>query len=216
MERKSDDRLARRRAAIVAAARSLFLERGFEQTTLADIVSKSGGSLSTIYKEFGTKERLLRAVIDFDREPGMGIAAYLARTDMTRAQIIREFARDLRENRMTPDHLAITRIVIGHSARDQEFAREFNENNFARAHEALSHMFAVWGEEGVALTAPPGVLATALMSVFAFEMHRAAIGHVVPQVEPGGSLDQQLEFFIRSAGLAEDLLAEDLAADDPG
>ncbi len=204
MERKLDERLIRRRDAIIAAARSLFLERGFEQTTLADIVSKSGGSLSTIYKEFGTKEHLLRAVIEPDQAPDAKILAAIASGSCDRAGAIRLFARRFREDRMTPEHLAITRIVIAHSLRDPEFAREFREANFARAYYALVSMFAAWAEQGVPLRASPEVLATGLMGVFSFEMHMAAIGYVPVQDDENSSLNQQIEFFIRSAGLADD------------
>lgn len=56
-------RLDRRRIALVAAAKALFIEKGYEGTTLGDIVERAGGSLSTLYKLFGNKDGLLEAVI---------------------------------------------------------------------------------------------------------------------------------------------------------
>lgn len=46
------------------AATELFLEKGFERTSLSDIVSRSKGSRSTVYEQFGNKEGLLRAMIE--------------------------------------------------------------------------------------------------------------------------------------------------------
>lgn len=41
----------------------LFLEKGYSDTSLSDIVEKSGGSLSTIYKYFKNKEGLFKASV---------------------------------------------------------------------------------------------------------------------------------------------------------
>ncbi|ANE33542.1 TetR/AcrR family transcriptional regulator [Campylobacter hyointestinalis] len=49
---------------IISAGLELFLKNGFTNTSLNDIINKSGGSLSTIYKLFGNKEGLFKAIID--------------------------------------------------------------------------------------------------------------------------------------------------------
>jgi transcriptional regulator, TetR family len=43
---------------IVKTALELFLEKGYEKTSLSDIVAISGGSLSSIYTFFENKEGL--------------------------------------------------------------------------------------------------------------------------------------------------------------
>lgn len=53
-----------RRQAILDAATELFLEQGYNRTSLSDIVSRSKGSRSTLYDYFGNKEGLLRAMIE--------------------------------------------------------------------------------------------------------------------------------------------------------
>lgn len=52
-----------RREAILAAAYELFLEKGYEATTLSDIVGRSGGSLATLYEMFENKPGLLRILV---------------------------------------------------------------------------------------------------------------------------------------------------------
>ena len=52
-----------RRQAILAAAHDLFIEKGYEATTLGDIVGRSGGSLATLYEMFENKPGLLRAMV---------------------------------------------------------------------------------------------------------------------------------------------------------
>lgn len=47
------------------AAFEVFLELGFENVTMSDIIRRSGGSFSTIYKFFGNKERLFAAALKY-------------------------------------------------------------------------------------------------------------------------------------------------------
>jgi AcrR family transcriptional regulator len=75
---KSGDRVKRRaydssrrkaqasetRAAIVRAARDLFLEQGYGRTTIADIARAAGVSVETIYSAFGNKATLLHKAWD--------------------------------------------------------------------------------------------------------------------------------------------------------
>lgn len=53
-----------RRAAFLRAAREVFLEFGYEQANMAEIVRRAGGSLSTLYAQFGGKQGLFEAMID--------------------------------------------------------------------------------------------------------------------------------------------------------
>jgi AcrR family transcriptional regulator len=52
-----------RQREIVAQVAPLFIERGYEQVTIDDIVERIGGSKRTIYERFGGKAGLFEAVI---------------------------------------------------------------------------------------------------------------------------------------------------------
>jgi AcrR family transcriptional regulator len=62
-----------RRLAVVLAARELFERDGFRATTIADVAAHAGVSAENIYKVFGTKAALAKAVFDLviagDDEP---------------------------------------------------------------------------------------------------------------------------------------------------
>jgi AcrR family transcriptional regulator len=49
---------------MLEAATEIFLERGFEATTVGEIVARSGGSLATLYAWFGSKESLFEAIVE--------------------------------------------------------------------------------------------------------------------------------------------------------
>jgi AcrR family transcriptional regulator len=52
------------RVAILDAARVQFLERGYAATTIGDIAAAVGVSVETVYKAFGNKAGLLKAMFD--------------------------------------------------------------------------------------------------------------------------------------------------------
>jgi len=52
-----------RRQALLDAAWRLFLDKGYERTTLGDIIAMAGGSRSTLYEAFGDKDGLFATVI---------------------------------------------------------------------------------------------------------------------------------------------------------
>ena len=52
------------RRAVLESARRLFLERGYAATTVAAIAAAAGVSVETVYKAFGNKPGLVKAVVD--------------------------------------------------------------------------------------------------------------------------------------------------------
>jgi AcrR family transcriptional regulator len=60
--RQEQARLTRR--SIVEAAKSLFIERGYAATTMRAVAAGAGVSVETVYKTFGTKAGLVKAVFD--------------------------------------------------------------------------------------------------------------------------------------------------------
>lgn len=49
---------------IMQTGLELFLEKGYEHTSLSDIVAKGGGSLASVYKYFTNKEGLFAAIME--------------------------------------------------------------------------------------------------------------------------------------------------------
>ena len=61
---RRQEQAQRNRRAVLQAARELFLERGFTAATMSAIASAAGVSVPTVYKAFGNKARLAKAVFD--------------------------------------------------------------------------------------------------------------------------------------------------------
>jgi len=67
------------RRAIVAAARALFLTRGYAGTTIDAVAREAGVAVQTVYAAFGSKPEILRTVIDVAVADGDASAPPVAR-----------------------------------------------------------------------------------------------------------------------------------------
>lgn len=81
--RTNQQRTAATRAALVASARHLFEERGYDATSTEDIVGNAGVTRGALYHHFADKRDLLRAVVlEIQQEIAERVvAAALAETD---------------------------------------------------------------------------------------------------------------------------------------
>lgn len=78
---------------ILAAAKTLFLSKGYEQTSISDIMEAVGGAKGTFYHCFGSKEGIMNELGDrmfLDNNP---FEAVRERTDLNGMQKIRELLR---------------------------------------------------------------------------------------------------------------------------
>lgn len=196
------NRLDRRRRAIVDAARQLFIEQGFERTTLGEIVERAGGSLSTVYKLFGNKDGLFEAVVTEQSASGEAIIRDVASTPgITRVEALHAIAGRLHALFLDPDVVALVRMVIGRSINDPVSARAFYERTSSRTSAALETMFARWADEGVAMAYPPAMMAELFMDQFVSQIHNEAINLGVNAKHSPEHTRARTDFFIRGASL---------------
>ena len=118
-------------AKILDAATDLFLKVGYEQTSIDTILMQSGGSKSTLYAYFPTKEDLFRAVIDSvvdNRDLGAGLDVRLnARVVLT------EFAINRQRVVLSPRHRAVLGLVIAERDRFPDLAQIYFERGPQRS-----------------------------------------------------------------------------------
>jgi AcrR family transcriptional regulator len=109
-----------RLAKILDAAADLFLEVGYEQTSIDAILLRSGGSKSTLYAYFPTKQDLFRAVIDSVVDNSeVGAALDIS----TNARVVlTEFAVSRQRVVLSPRHRAVIGLVIAERDRFPDLA----------------------------------------------------------------------------------------------
>jgi len=125
---RREARKADRRRAILDVAMRSFLERGFAETSMSTIAAALGGSKTTLWSYFRSKEELFAAVIDtkvadfrakLDEAliPGGGTGAALGR-----------FGRVLMRKVLSPESVALLRLIVSETERFPEMGRTFAEH----------------------------------------------------------------------------------------
>lgn len=146
------DRLSpreRRQSAILDAAESLFLEQGYERTSLAEIVKRSGGSLATLYELFGNKQGLLRAIATrWCDETMFRPLDPEATAEMSSVEILKCYAHRQSETMESPRAIALMRMLMSESLRDREFALQIYRDLHLPAIAELTELLAGWAAAG--------------------------------------------------------------------
>lgn len=75
---------------ILEAAKFLFLSKGYEETSVADIMERAGGAKGMFYRFFESKEKVMQALGDRMFLENNPFEAVRARTDLNGLQKIRE------------------------------------------------------------------------------------------------------------------------------
>jgi TetR/AcrR family transcriptional repressor of mexJK operon len=116
------------RERVLHAARGLFLEQGFTGTSLELIARHAGVHRDTLYRQFGGKEQLFRAVLS----AGMtrmraGIAHAVGRGGRPE-RVLPRVARQLYVDQSAPEWLALIRMVVAESRRFPDLAADAHGN----------------------------------------------------------------------------------------
>ena len=109
---------------ILEAATQLFLKVGYEQASIDSILLLSGGSKSTLYAYFPTKEDLFRSVIDKVVDNDIGAALEVGGNARI---VLTEFAVRRMRVVLSPRHRAVLGLVIAERERFPDLARIYFE-----------------------------------------------------------------------------------------
>lgn len=115
------------RGLILAAASELFDEYGYAQTSMRDIASKAGLSLSVLYRQFGSKDDLFAATLlaPFLASFEEFASAWSSQIDnpWEDEQLVREFVRDLYSNLAQHRHLLVTLLAAAEDSESSLLAK---------------------------------------------------------------------------------------------
>lgn len=155
-----------RRQAILTAARRLFIEKGFEKTTLSDIIAVAGGSRATLYEHFGDKEGLFRAIMEEDNAMILsGLAPAQADDRVTPEAGLTAFALHLVKALLNEETTGTVRILISEGDRVPDIAEAFfrigPENAIRRLAEYLQRL----SDSGALKIEDPAVAAQAFLGM---------------------------------------------------
>jgi len=142
-EERGIDRGVARRQAFLKAARAVFLEFGFEAASVNEIVRRAGGSLATLYAQFGNKEGLFQAVTGEQQERFMRELLPNCAEDLPLEQGLQVMGEQLLNAMLTKDNLAFYRIVIGEGRKFPELMQRYLSGSAERTRNAVANYIAV-------------------------------------------------------------------------
>ncbi|HEY6642510.1 TetR/AcrR family transcriptional regulator [Povalibacter sp.] len=110
--------LAARREQFLAAAERMFLKDGFANTSVNAIVREAGGSLATLYAEFGTKEALFESVLSERAVRFFPEARPQRASSCSGAEAkLKRLATHMLQRMLSEDALAVYRICVHEAPR---------------------------------------------------------------------------------------------------
>jgi AcrR family transcriptional regulator len=122
------------------AATELFLEQGYDRTSLSDIVSRSKGSRSTLYEQFGNKEGLLRAMVEEVTGQIWQVIGDDGEGPFTEAGLV-ELGMRFTGSALAPRAIAVFRVLAAERERVPEIAELFFERGPRTVERLLADRF---------------------------------------------------------------------------
>ena len=194
----------RRRESLIDAAGKLFLEHGFDGTSLDMIIAAAGGSRRTLYEHFGGKEGLLVAAVRrlceqrFARLVERLRAADLADEPPERA--LQLVGNEFLDAMLKPKSLALYRVVTAESARLPELGTSYYEAGGAVVFRTLTEYLKHQSAHGRIRVDDPEAVARAFIETSKGDLHLRAVmgvGRPASRQERRACVDVAVQTFLR-------------------
>jgi TetR/AcrR family transcriptional repressor of mexJK operon len=187
--RDSDPRVIRTRAAVLSAARDLFLSRGFAGTTMEEIAAAAGLTKRTLYNNFSDKGALFTEIVSSVIAQAETFArgleeAFADATAASLAQRLYDFGERLALGILRPEVITLRRLVIGEAREFPSLAAEYFDRAPGQVLEALASVFARLSAAGLLRIDQPRLAAAQFAYLVAGEsLDRAVLVGTAPSRE---------------------------------
>lgn len=178
------NRREKRRHAMLAAARKLFLEHGYGATSLSDIVKLSGGSLATLYDLFGGKPGLFRAMIESECSEAFRFLDDEALIKGPPEVALRRIA-EMFFDRGVVAGAPLLRLVVAEAAQFPEIGAEFHNAGPQAGEARIARYLTTQIERGVFQIDDPSRLASIFPHLVFGKYHMRVLCGLPVQVDPG-------------------------------
>lgn len=142
-------RSARIHAAILAAAEDVFLRDGYVGASMDEVARLAGASKQTVYRHFGSKERLFVELVSSMTDAAGDAAGHEADASGEVEAVLVGLASAMLDGVLTPRILRLRRLVIGEANRFPELGRALHAHGPARAIAGVERRLRAWVDAGV-------------------------------------------------------------------
>ena len=198
MRKRDPEKAERRRRQILEAAAACFLRRGFHQSSMQEICAEAGMSPGALYRYFDSKDAIIRAIAEDEREDNARLLRALAEAPDLVTGLSR-IGRAALEAGADADYGRLAVEIIAEAARNPEVAAIFRRND-AEVKAALTEALRAARSAGQLDTAvEPAAAAEILIALYDGLSTRALLNPDFDPAQVAPLLDALLERLLQPA-----------------
>ncbi len=192
--RPSHDEAMRRSERLIEIAASMFMERGFEGTSIDAVAEAAGIGKATLYARYKDKGDLFAAVLQrkIDRWLAMNETDQAASEDIEERLLA--LARRTVTGALTREATAINRIVMAEAARFPELAKLLHEQGWQRSNSFVAALLDQFVESGQIEVEDTTVAADLFLSLIIGRQTRMAMLGIETDAE---QIDERLKAAVK-------------------
>lgn len=194
-----------KRAALLAAAKRLFIEQGYGPTRIEQVAKAAGVSKLTVYSHFEGKEHLFAEVIIAKCDEHFGGRDLLRFADLPPAAALAEIARRFLDLLLSPDVIAMHRMMLGSAQSHPVLCQRFWEAGPAPVLASLAALLQHYRADGQLVVVDVHWAADHFLALLHGKLHlRACLGLGRPPGRPPGRREvaalarSAVELFLRA------------------
>lgn len=135
-----EQRRLQRRELILQVAERSFLENGYHGTTMSSVATELKGSKETLWRHFSSKEQLFAAFLERATLTHYDELATIFNPSVASANVIELVCTSFLHRVLSPNMLALYRLVVGESGRHPEVGRIFYERVQGRMESLMKNL----------------------------------------------------------------------------
>ncbi|CAA2159938.1 HTH-type transcriptional regulator AcrR [Methylobacterium brachiatum] len=169
--RPTREEAARREAHMVAVATRLFMEHGFDATSIDAVAQAAGVSKPTLYARYRDKRALFAAVLEERIREWLAPLSTAAEVQALQAEpkdaatVLDEMSRALLAHALTPGTAALTRCIVAQAIQFPDLARLAYEEGWLRGVRAVGRLLEVLAAQGQLVVDDPEIAADLFLNL---------------------------------------------------
>lgn len=202
---RTQTRSLAKRAQILDAAATLFLELGYDAVSIDMVIEKVGGTKSNVYKHFGSKAGLFAAVVEEQWKDSVQPFAEVEALDaegLPLEEALRRLARNFLRAILTDREVKLHRMVAAEAARHPRSSRRWHSFGPEQAYARFTTYVEKQQKAGRLVSMPARRLAPLFVDMVSQEMHlRMMIAGAPPpkRSEIDRVVDDAVDIFLHGA-----------------
>jgi len=195
-----------KRSQILAGARIVFLEDGFEGASMDRVAREAGVSKGTLYNYFQSKEFLFTSLIQDDCVPVAADRADMSNYSEDPARLLGEFGIQCIQRLLDPNELALFRIVLAEVMKFPELGRTIERHGPGNGVQILSGFLQTFHERGILHIPDPRLAAEQFMGLCdAGMIRRLQLSAEIPtQAQVNAQVESAVKLFLRGYAIRAD------------